>query len=202
MKYLFGFAVHSFARRNRITRFVTVDWDCSRFSVNPGEGNFKRKQARTRGRIVSSSPSFFSCTRFPFSPRIQSSLLASRCLTETFGETSLEVEKERSEEISLTLYFFPRWKVTLPKPGADPGFFLGEGALVSCSTSTPINHIVVLFFCRIPVGGGGVRPLHPPPRSAPANEVDHQSSFPVYSTLCGTRTCKSTADFSSKHRCL
>ena len=28
------------------------------------------------------------------------------------------------------------------KPGADPGFFLGGGALVSCSTSTPINHIV------------------------------------------------------------
>ena len=42
--------------------------------------------------------------------------------------------------------------------------FLGGGALVSCSTSTPINHI--FFFCRIPVvlenhrssqgrGGGG-----------------------------------------------
>ena len=51
-------------------------------------------------------------------------------------------------------------------PGADPGFILGGGALVSCSTSTPINHIV-FFFCRIPVvfenrrssqgGGGGVR---------------------------------------------
>ena len=26
--------------------------------------------------------------------------------------------------------------------GADPGFFLGGGALVSCATSTPINHIV------------------------------------------------------------
>ena len=32
------------------------------------------------------------------------------------------------------------------KSGADPGFFLGGGALVSCSTSTPINHIVFLFF--------------------------------------------------------
>ena len=50
-------------------------------------------------------------------------------------------------------------------PGADPGFFLGGGALVSCSTSTPINHIV-FFFGRIPIvfenrrssqGGGGVR---------------------------------------------
>ena len=27
---------------------------------------------------------------------------------------------------------------------ADPGFFSGGGALVSCSTSTPINHIVFL----------------------------------------------------------
>ena len=57
--------------------------------------------------------------------------------------------------------------------------FLGGGALVSCCTSTPINHIV--FFCRIPVelenrrssqgggggGGGPAHPLHPPPRSAP-----------------------------------
>ena len=29
--------------------------------------------------------------------------------------------------------------------GADPGFFLGGGALVSCSTSTPINHVVFFF---------------------------------------------------------
>ena len=59
-------------------------------------------------------------------------------------------------------------------------FFLGGGALVSCSTSTPINHIV-FFFCRIPVvlencrssqgGGGGVQPLHPPPRSTSAPDV-------------------------------
>ena len=30
--------------------------------------------------------------------------------------------------------------------GADPGSFLGGGALVSCSTSIPINHIVFFFF--------------------------------------------------------
>ena len=29
--------------------------------------------------------------------------------------------------------------------GADPGFFLRGGTLVSCSTSTPINHIVFFF---------------------------------------------------------
>ena len=66
--------------------------------------------------------------------------------------------------------------------GADPVFFLGGGALISCSSSTPINHIVIFFFGRIPVvlencrssqGGGGVHPLHPPPRSAPDEEVTH-----------------------------
>ena len=56
--------------------------------------------------------------------------------------------------------------------GADPGFFLGGGALVSCSTSTPINHIV--FFLqntsciRKPQvisggGGGGCAPPAPSP---------------------------------------
>ena len=58
--------------------------------------------------------------------------------------------------------------------GADPGFFLGGAALVSCSTSTPINHIVFLQNTScirkpqvISGGGGGVRtpctlPLDPP----------------------------------------
>ena len=57
--------------------------------------------------------------------------------------------------------------------GADPGFFLGGGAPVSCSTSTPINHIVFFFLqntscIREPqVISGGVRtpctlPLDPP----------------------------------------
>ena len=32
--------------------------------------------------------------------------------------------------------------------GADPGLFLGGGALVSCSTSTPTNHIVLFFFAE------------------------------------------------------
>ena len=64
--------------------------------------------------------------------------------------------------------------------GADPGFFLGGGALVSCSTSTPINHIVFFWqntscIRKLQVisageeGGGGVRnpctlPLDPPLR--------------------------------------
>ena len=58
--------------------------------------------------------------------------------------------------------------------GADPGFFLGGGALVSCSTSTPINHVVFFILqntscIRKPqvIGGGGVHtpctlPLDPP----------------------------------------
>ena len=40
----------------------------------------------------------------------------------------------------------PVQKQQFQVPGADPGFFLGGGALVSCSTSTPINQIV-FFFC-------------------------------------------------------
>ena len=67
------------------------------------------------------------------------------------------------------------WPVFFPvATGADPGFFSGGGALVSCSTSTPINHIV--FFqntsCirkpQVISGGGGVHLLHPPSGSAPA----------------------------------
>ena len=59
--------------------------------------------------------------------------------------------------------------------GADPGFVLGEGALVSYSTSTPINHIVFFFLqntscirkMQVISEGGGVRtpctfPLDPP----------------------------------------
>ena len=52
--------------------------------------------------------------------------------------------------------------------GADPGFFLGGGALVSCSTSTPINHIV--FFLQYTscirkpqvISRGGGRGVHTP----------------------------------------
>ena len=32
------------------------------------------------------------------------------------------------------------------KTGADPKFFLGGGALVSCSTSTPVNHIYIYIY--------------------------------------------------------
>ena len=63
--------------------------------------------------------------------------------------------------------------------GADPGFFLGGGALVSCCTSTPINPIVFFFFfffteyqLYLKTAGHlrwrGAHPLHPRPRSAPA----------------------------------
>ena len=52
--------------------------------------------------------------------------------------------------------------------------FLGRGALASCSTSTPINQIVLFFFAEyqlyLKTAGhlrGGSHPLHPPPRSVP-----------------------------------
>ena len=90
--------------------------------------------------------------------------------------------------------------------GADPGFFLGGGALVSCSTSTPVNYIVFFFFCRIPVvlenrrssrGGGGAHSLHPPPRSAPVvQQLDH--GIPVKSALfrlCPTNGSEEFSEF-------
>ena len=63
--------------------------------------------------------------------------------------------------------------------GADPGFSLGRGALVSCSTSTPINHIV--FFGRIPVvlenrrssQGGGLRTPCTLPLDLPLRNGSH-----------------------------
>ena len=33
-------------------------------------------------------------------------------------------------------------------PGVDPGFFIGGGALVSCSTSTQINYVVFFVFAE------------------------------------------------------
>ena len=54
--------------------------------------------------------------------------------------------------------------------GADPGFFLGGGALVSCSTSTPINHIVFFWQntscirkAQVILGGGGGNCAPPAP---------------------------------------
>ena len=76
--------------------------------------------------------------------------------------------------------------------GADPGFFLGWGALVSCSTSTPINHIVFLFcfFAEYQLykktAGHlreGAQPLHPPPRSAPVCLCSRLQSKPDFSLV-------------------
>ena len=60
---------------------------------------------------------------------------------------------------------------------ADPRFFVGGGALVSCSTFNT-NKPKSFFFAEYQLyhktadhlrrGGGGAHPLHPPPRSTPA----------------------------------
>ena len=52
----------------------------------------------------------------------------------------LNEEKEKTEKILCRL--LPPYVLNLlnPSSGADPGFFLGGGALVSCSTSAPITH--------------------------------------------------------------
>ena len=61
-----------------------------------------------------------------------------------------------------------KWSSDIPTckgTGADPGFFLGGGALVSCSTSTPINRIPAVLENRRSSlgGGGGVAPPAPSP---------------------------------------
>ena len=67
--------------------------------------------------------------------------------------------------VHLKSFWFFEGLVTAAVAGADPGFFLGGGALVSCATSTPINHIV--FFLQntscirkpqVISGGGGCAP--------------------------------------------
>ena len=71
------------------------------------------------------------------------------------------VKHEHGIVITVMHYFYFEM---FEESGADPGFFLGGGALVSCSTSTPINHIV--FFLqntsciRKPqvISGGGSAP--------------------------------------------
>ena len=86
--------------------------------------------------------------------------------------------------------------------GADPWFFLGGGAVVSWSTSTPINHIVFFFFwqntssIRKPqvISGGTVRipctlPLHSPLNMLWTLAFKHQgtcsiSNFQVTQSFC------------------
>ena len=91
-------------------------------------------------------------------------------------------KKDRTQTVKMKIYcmdrdkqntwYTPRVFYSNIDAGADPGFFLGGGALVSCSTSTPINHIV--FFLqntsciRKPQvisggGGGGCTPPAPSP---------------------------------------
>ena len=65
--------------------------------------------------------------------------------------------------------------------------FLWGGAPVSCSTSTPINHI--FFGGRIPVvlenhtghlvegGGGGAHPRHPPPTTPPGVSTQSRNKY-------------------------
>ena len=95
------------------------------------------------------------------------------------------------------LTFSSRKKIT--PTGADPGFFLGGGAVVSCSTSTPINHIV--FFLQntscirkpqVISGGGGAHPLHPPPRSAPVLVHFYFVQRSLYDRICLYRWQPST----------
>ena len=63
---------------------------------------------------------------------------------------------------------------SLPETGADPGFFLGGGApLRNDITDGEVkkkNQIRIHEEESFISGGGGAHPLHPPPRSAPAEQ--------------------------------
>ena len=87
-------------------------------------------------------------------------------------------------------------------PGVDPGFFLGGGALVSCATSTPINHIVFHFLqntscIRKPqvISKGGVRtpctlPLDPPLSTPPVWYFESKKSCFTQPRRCLKQKCK------------
>ena len=105
------------------------------------------------------------------------------------GGGALFGQKERIKE---KIYCFTDLvsKPSSQSRGGSRIFFLGGGALVSCSTSTPINHIV--FFGRIPVvlenrrssrwgGGGGTSCTLPldPPLSESVRLVFTSSSRPI-----------------------
>ena len=97
--------------------------------------------------------------------------------------------------------------------GADPGFFLGGGALVSCSTSTPINHIFFLqnTSCirkpQVISGGGGVRtpctlPLDPPLHfieRTPLSRTRVLSSFKKQNGYQYLKYCLCPVPISSQH---
>ena len=95
-------------------------------------------------------------------------------------QVNFELLRERFDA-SPTLFLLARFPAMFILAGwphrGGSRIFLGGGALVSCSTSTPINHIYIFFaeyqLYQKTAGHfrGGAHPLHPPPRSAPATYV-------------------------------
>ena len=58
------------------------------------------------------------------------------------------IAEKKSSAIAATTIAEIEFSWKLINAGADPGFFLGGGAFVSCSASTPINHIVLFFLAE------------------------------------------------------
>ena len=84
--------------------------------------------------------------------RIENKMTVSHFTDNKFGISRFTRQKNifiRSVSLSLVKNYSRR-TTSFDVPGADPGFFLGGGALVSCSASTSINHIV-FFLAEYPL---------------------------------------------------
>ena len=95
-----------------------------------------------------------------------------RVLTSTASQVSWIFAMNSKLNRSSFYYWQRDMLIVLFIQGRIQDFFLGGGALVSCSTSTPINHSFFLenTSCIIKpqvISGGGGAHMHPPPRSAP-----------------------------------
>ena len=80
--------------------------------------------------------------RHGFEPYNTWDLLTQREIDTPTVKTSLKATCQYSNFYSLLSRNSLIESLLISTTGADPGFFLGGGALVSCFTSTPINQVV------------------------------------------------------------
>ena len=86
----------------------------------------------------------FSCEKKPLAPRVRLCLLKN-------WQWTWQITRSFRESFVCGIWNTGLWNLKYSsrnpesRSGADPGFCLGGGALISFSTSTPINHIVFFW---------------------------------------------------------